>query len=222
MNTFHHFGDSYATTLSSMNVKHFGELISDNLNFKYQNLAFAGASNEQILNNIIINLNKFKKEDILFINFSFFARGCWYDSRNKKINSTNLFYDELASTKLFKTDKWGYSIYYEKIMLLVDYYITHTEDYVKRIFSLLNSTLKYIESIGVKIYYIFVDDAAYSDDLLQVGNNLKFKNGFSKWLIENEFHNEEEGHYSAGIQNFLSNMILEKTNNFDKHQKILI
>ena len=59
----------------------------------------------------------------------------------------------------------------------------------------------------------------YSDELIRYGTNIKFENGFAKWLIKYNFHNEEEGHYTKGIQPALANALFKKTNNFGKNVK---
>lgn len=211
MSKLYHFGDSYSDIIQNSKVKHFGNIISDTIGYEYKSIAFSGHSNEQILNTIINNIIHFEKGDILFVNFSFFPRGCWYDKKSDKIKSTNIFYDELSSTKLFELAGEN-----EKVLSLIGYYLDHTEDYASRLFTLIDSTLKCIELLGIKVFYIFVDDAKFSDRLIKTGTNIKFKNGFAKWLWEYGFHREEEGHYTAGIQNMLADAILKKTNNFDK------
>ena len=52
----------------------------------------------------------------------------------------------------------------------------------------------------------------YIDDLLSVGTRIKFEGGFGNWLKANNFHKEEEGHYSKNIQDILFRIISEKTN----------
>jgi hypothetical protein len=218
MSNLYNFGDSYSGASAHFSkIKHFTTHIADNIGYSYIMCGANGSSNEQILNTIINHLDQFKNGDVVFINFSFFARGCWYDKKSNKVNSTNIFYNEVSSIKHFLlTKKFGMS-QSERIVCLLNYYLEHTEDYARRLFTLIDSTLKYIESLGVKVFYIFVDNESYSDNLLKYGTNIKFKNGFAKWLAEHNFHNENEGHYSKGIQPILSNAILKKTNNLDKN-----
>jgi hypothetical protein len=215
MSKIHHFGDSYGEALYDLKnknkIKHFVELISEQLGFEYKCEAFGGASNEQILNCLISCLNTFEKGDIVFINFTFFRRGCWYDDKNKLIKSTNIYYNELHNDKLFQ--KAGEN---KKIIDLVNYYIDYTEDYTRRIFALISSLLCQIDKMGVNIFYIFADDFKFAHDLLKIGNNIIFKNGFTKWLRKYEFHKEQEGHYSKGIQPAIANAIINKTNNLSK------
>lgn len=221
MRTIHQFGDSYGATLYGENdryeIKNFIELCANQMDCSYNNFSLPGASNEMILNIIIKSINKLKSGDIVFINFSFFTRGCWYDDNIKKIKSTNELYDDINGVKKYNNKK------IDKIINLVEYYLNQTKDYNFRIFNLINSILEYINSMGIDIYYTFVDAAEWSVDLIKVGTNIKFQYGFAKWLILNNMHFEQEGHYTKGIQSFLTNMILNKTNYFKiKNESITI
>jgi len=212
MKTIHQFGDSYSSTLyaydDSYITKNFIELISIELNYQYVNNAVGGISNEIILDILLNSINNIKQGDIVFINFSFFTRGCWYDDDIKKIKSTNTLYNDIMSIKKYHLAK------NKHIIDLVEYYLTETKDYNMRIFKLFNSILNYIHSKGVNIFYIFVEENEWSDELLNLGTNIKFPNGFAKWLQKNNLHFEEEGHYTKGIQPVLANAILNKTNHF--------
>jgi len=220
MKTIHQFGDSYGVQLYTKNkeyrIKNFVELCCNKLNYNYINKAKGGISNEMILNILITSIKKFKNGDIIFINFSFFSRGCWYDDTYKKIKSTNVLYNEMYNIKQFQLSK------NEQVLNLVEYYLNNTKDYNMRIFTLINSILLYIKSIGVDIFYIFADDYDWVDDLLTIGTNIKFPNGLSRWLQRNNLHLEEEGHYTTGIQPILANTILNKTNNFTNCKTIHI
>ncbi len=161
-----------------------------------------------ILNKLIKHLDKIKKGDIVFINFSFFSRGSWYDINNHKIKSTNKLYNDIGDLRKYDED------IHTHITNLIDYYINNPIDYNMRIFKLINSTLEYLKSKNVSIFYIHVDDSKWVDKLLNVGTNIKFPNGFANWLLKNEFHKEEENHYTKGLQPVFANLILDKTNNF--------
>ena len=100
------------------------------------------------------------------------------------------------------------------IIDLVEYYVNNSIDYNMRIFKLINSILEYIKLKNVKIFYLHVDDSDWADKLLNVGTNIKFPNGFANWLLKNQFHKEEENHYTKGLQPIFANLILNKTNNF--------
>jgi hypothetical protein len=217
MNRLYHFGDSYATLGTFAIDKHFCGIIADELGYVYQPYGMAGLSNEQILNKILKNIFEFKENDILFINFSFFQRGCWYDTQDKIIKSTNKFYNEIEMKKTNYTIKEK-----NKILTLLTYYIEHSEDYARKIFKLYNSIFEKLCINGIKIYYIFNEETEFSDDLLKIGTNIKFENGFVEWLKVNNFHLQEDCHYTVGIQPMLADVILRKTKNFTNKECINI
>lgn len=221
MSKIYHFGDSYSMNINNFKVKHFGQIISESLGYDYASLGYGGASNEQIFNTILENLSRFKRGDILFVNFSFFQRGSWYDIKNKRVSSTNIFYGEMYLENHFDLAKSFGLKEGEKIVSLLDYYLTHTEDYARRIFNPINSLFKYIQSLGIRIFYIHIDYTNFSDDLLKCGTNIKFKNGFGKWLLDNGLHNEQEVHYTEGIQPVLADAILRKTDNLNNISKVI-
>ncbi len=217
MKTIHQFGDSYGEELYSKNreyrIKNFIELSCVQLNYRYVNEARGGSSNEMILNRMLNYLKNINFGDIVFINFSFFARGCWYDDTYKKIKSTNELFDELYSNKMY------HKIKNQNVIGLVEYYLNNTKDYNVRVFTLIDSLLKYLKSKNVDIFYIFVDDSDWVDNLLSVGTNIKFPNGFGKWLLSNGLGLEQESHYTKGVQPILCKTILDKTKNFTNTNK---
>lgn len=212
MKTIYQFGDSYGAPLyndsENYSIKNFVELCANQINHRYENQSIPGYSNEMILDKLINHLNKIKDGDIVFINFSFFSRGCWYDANDNKIKSTNKLYNDIYNLKKYNEKENS------NIINLVEYYVNNSIDYNMRIFKLINSTLEYLKSKNVSIFYIHVDNSEWVDELLNVGTNIKFPNGFGKWLLENGFHKEEENHYTKGLQPIFANLILDKTNNF--------
>jgi len=218
MNTIHHFGDSYGTIYNDKYVfgsgqnyaVHFVEMCSHELKKNYFNYSIPGVSNEIILKILIENISKFKYNDIVFIQFSYFSRGTYYDEDTKKIRSTNYLYSETENVKAFERANNN-----EKLLSLVKYYLTHTEDYNRRIFEIFDVLINQLCNMGIFVYFIHIDDSNYTDSLLNNGFNIKFEKGFGKWLQYNNFHNEEEGHYSKHIQTMLSKMIIDVTNNFN-------
>jgi hypothetical protein len=212
MNTVYHFGDSYGVIPRG---KTFVELAANQAGYNYCNKSLGGLSNEMILNVLLKNLSVILSEDIVFINFSFLPRGCWYDEKFNRIRSTNELYHDVYSSKQYIEAKG------EHVIALIDYYLHQTKDYNVRIFTLVNSVLEFLNQKGVKIYYVFVENPEWIDPLVKVGTNIKFNDGFCTWLQRNKFHSEEEGHYSKGIQPLLANLILNKTDQFKKTSKYL-
>jgi len=205
MNTIHHFGDSYG---DSNRAKHFVEICAEKLNKKYLNNCIGGSSNEIILRKIIEKLHIFEKNDIIFIQFSYLCRGAWYNEINNKIENTNFLYSEHLNLRFFKKANNN-----QKLLSLVNYYLTYTEDYNRRIFNIINILIKQLVDKGIFVYFIHIDDADYINYLLEYGFNINFENGFGKWLLFNNFHGEQDGHYTKYIQPMLSDIILNVTNN---------
>jgi len=212
MNTVYHFGDSYGVIPHG---KTFVELAANQAGYNYCNKSLGGFCNEMILNTLLQNLSIIKPEDVVFVNFSFLPRGCWYDEKFNRIRSTNELYHDVYSSKQYIEAKG------EHVVALIDYYLHHTKDYNVRIFTLVNSVLEFLNQKGVKIYYIFVENPEWIDSLIKVGTNIKFNEGFCTWLQKNKFHLEEEGHYSKGIQPLLANLVLNKTDQFKEKSKRL-
>ena len=205
MNTIHHFGDSYGKTIEST---HFVEICSQKLNKKYLHNCVGGSSNEIILKIILQQINSFKINDIVFIQFSYLCRGNWWNENTQKIENTNHLYDEIYKNKYFEIANDN-----KKLLFLIEYYLTYTEDYSRRIFNIINVVLEQLIAKGIHVYFIHIDDSEYINSLLEYGFNIKFEKGFGKWLLSNKFHNEEDAHYTKYIQPMLSDIILNVTNN---------
>jgi hypothetical protein len=215
-----HFGDSYGRMDEgfSYSSKHFVHICADNIKYEYKPNSQGGISNEMIYANILKNLSLYKSDDIIFINWSFFQRASFWDSINKNVRSTNVLYNEMEN--IISDYKWEDTII-KNIIPMLDYYINNPIDYNMRLFHLINLTLSSLEKSGIKIYYIFADNSEYESDLLKCGSNLKFENGFAKWLKKNGLHKNQDLHYTYGIQIPLSDMILKRTINFTIKEKII-
>lgn len=212
MSQLFHFGDSYSTVkLHIPNNKHFCNIIADALNMEYLPFGIGGMSNEWVLTKILENLHRFKKGDIIFINFSFFERGVFYNKKLKKLEPTSPFYNDIY--KFWSYEQAGHNHNIDEISPLVKYFVNNTEDYTRRIFNILNCVFNFINKLEVKIFYIFAGSTDYEDDLLKFGTNIKFEQGFSQWLIKNGFHKEQDVHYTLGIQPILADGIMRKTDN---------
>lgn len=191
MNTLHHFGDSFGITTKST---HFVELIANKLKLNYINYSKNGLSNELILSKILENLNKIQSNDYVFINFSYFNRGSFFDIETNEIISTA----SIRNAKHFKmTD-------------IVEYYLKHDLDYNKRVFNLINLLFKNLAERNIKVFYIFIDDATYKNELISYGKNLEFTPSFHIFLDENAFHAQADGHYSDNIQPLLCELVFQK------------
>ena len=219
MKKLFHFGDSYGTVKYSGGNKHFCHHISDSIEYEYISaFTYGGASNEIIFRKILEQLHNYKEGDIIFINFSFLSRGCFLNKVTNTIESTNILYNEIYDKKMF--NKYKYSKILEEnegVLCLLDYYIKNPIDYNFRLFKLINPLFEYLISKKISIFYIFIEESSYTDTLLNCGTNIKFEDGFGNWLIKNNFHNNEDIHYSIGIQPMLADVILKKTDNLNQN-----
>jgi hypothetical protein len=128
MKNVHHFGDSYAST--GPYDKHFVKILSEKngYNYKMINTIKPGSSNELMLNNLLYKIFEIEDGDILFFNFSFFVRGCYYDKEKKEIQSTNSYYNDGPNEngRISKCDQY--------IRDVVTYQLDCSEDYNRRLF----------------------------------------------------------------------------------------
>ena len=207
MNTLHHFGDSYGTTMQG--VKHFVEIISDSLRYEYGRYSEGGYSNEQILHKFLNYIYLIKPNDIVFFNFSFFTRGCYYDLENNKIESTNKIYND--ASKVYNNASQTFVDDIEKkqyIYQIINYQLENTEDYNRKIFLNFDIIFKLLIERNVKIYYIFVENDDFLPPLLKNGINIKFENGFKNWLYSMDYDKNEVCHYTNGVQPLISSHII--------------
>jgi hypothetical protein len=219
MKKLFHFGDSYGTVKYYGDNKHFCHHIADSIEYEYT-AAFTvgGASNEIIFREILEQLHNYKEGDIIFINFSFLSRGCFLNKITNKIESTNALYNEIYDYEIYNKKKYSRVLEEnEGVLSLVDYYIKNPIDYNFRLFKLINPLFEYLISKKISIFYIFIEESSYTDTLLNCGTNIKFEDGFGNWLIKNNFHNNEDIHYSIGIQPMLADVILRKTDNLNQN-----
>jgi hypothetical protein len=192
MGTLYHFGDSYGTVGS--HDKHFVNLISERMdNINYNNQVTGGLSNEQILTKLLSCVMNIQKGDMLFFNFSFFVRGCYYDRELGELKSTNYYYNDISKFRIINTEK-------DYIMDIVTYQLDYNEDYNRRVFNQFNTIFEQLHLMDIPIYYIFIVENEWSDTLLKYGNKISFPTDFYTWLDDNDYHRQEECHYTRGIQ----------------------
>jgi len=193
MNKLHHFGDSYATI--PLGTKHFVALLSNKLNLIYKPYGVGGSSNELIFTRFLKEIYNFEKGDIIFFNFSYFVRGTYYDKDKKEILSSNYFVNDTL-----RICREEHMENLEYVMGVFDYHITKNEDYNRKVFDKFDTVFELLVKKNIKIYYLFIENSEFSDDLLKHGTNIKIENGFCNWLREMDFHKEEDCHYTKGIQ----------------------
>lgn len=204
MNNVHHFGDSYAST--GRYDKHFVRILSEKngYNYKMFNTVKPGSCNELMLNNLLYKIFEIEDGDILFFNFSFFIRGCYYEKETQEIKSTNQYYNDGAygSRHIFKCDEY--------IRDIITYQFDYSEDYNRRLFHQFDALFEQLYKRNIVVNYIFNEETPWCDELLKYGNKIKFDNGFVKWLYSMGYHKEEECHYTRGVQELIYDKIIKQ------------
>jgi len=203
MNKLYHFGDSYGN--NSQYSKHYVELLSDKLNLTYEPYSVGGSSNELILTRFMKDLYNFKDGDVLFFNFSYFVRGTYYDKNRNEILSSNYFVDDTLRNYR-ERDLVGL----EYVMSVFDYHVNNLEDYNRKVFDKFDTLFELLVKKNIKIYYLFIENSEFSDDLLKYGTNIKFPVGFCKWLRNMGYHKEEDCHYTRGVQELIYNEVIKQ------------
>ena len=203
MGTLYHFGDSYGT--SSITDKHFVQHICENINYVYNDKVLPGGSNEMILNKLLSCVMDIKKGDILFFNFSFFVRGSYYDKEKGKVISTNSYYNDIDVTHTLNTQK-------DYIIDIITHQLDYNEDYNRRLFHQFNTLFKQLNHMGIPINYMFIVENEWSNTLLNYGTKITFPTDFHTWLDDNGYHNQEECHYTRGVQGHICDYVMEQMN----------
>jgi spore cortex formation protein SpoVR/YcgB (stage V sporulation) len=96
----------------------------------------------------------------------------------------------------------------EYVMGVFDYHLNNLEDYNRKVFDKFDTIFELLIERKIKIYYLFIENSEFSDDLLKHGFNIKFPTGFCKWLYEMGYHKEQETHYTIGVQGDIYNHIV--------------
>ena len=202
MNKLYHFGDSYG--INEQHNKHYVELLSDKLNLTYENYSVGGYSNELILTRFMKEIYNFQDGDVLFFNFSYFVRGTYYDKNRNEILSSNYFVNDTLRNYR-ERDLVGL----EYVMSVFDYHVNNLEDYNRKVFDKFDTLFELLIKKNITIYYLFIENSEFSDDLLKNGFNIKFPTGFCNWLYQMDYHKEQDGHYTMGVQDNIYDHIVD-------------
>ena len=212
-NKLHHFGASFAVVRKS---KNFGNYIADDLGVDYINYAKVGCSNEEIFHSILDAYNNIITNDIVLINFSFLSRSLMV-TPDGNFKSTNTLLNDDNQT----ITNEGLQLFRSDIGDILNYFIKYNYDYNIKLFTLISKSLSNLEKKGIKIYYVFVkkEELYYGRETVNkfnydsIGQNqLVFKPNYYQWLINNNWHNEEDIHYTNGIQKLLAAEYIKRMN----------
>jgi hypothetical protein len=204
-NKLYHFGDSFAVVKKS---KNFGEYIADYFNMHYINRGETGISNEQIFHKILDCYNDINSNDVVMINFSFLGRGLMVNE-NGSLKSTNTLLDD--NQNIITTE--GLNLLRTNSAAILDYFIKYSYDYNIKLFTSISKVLYNLEKKGVRVYHIFIkkDNLYYGNKIFNkteydfnLPNELNFKPNYYQWLINKQWKNEEDIHYTNNIQKELA------------------
>jgi hypothetical protein len=216
-NTLYHFGDSFSNGIGF--DRSFGKFISNHYNLNYQLLGNGGDSNDQIFQKIIKEQKSFNYGDVILINFSFLSRFLTVDKESNLVSSAG-YYDD--SKRGFTGEQMDY---FNHDHTVLDYFLNHNYEYNMRLFYLINSFLNTLFEKGITIYSVMIrKEKLYMgkkiykvDDYdLNLINELKFEPTYYQWLIDKGWKNEEEGHYTKGIQMDLAQEYIKRIDELKK------
>ena len=205
MGTLYHFGDSYGGV--GDHDKHFVKHISERINYDFSNQVQSGSANEEILTRLLSCIMDIKEGDMLFFNFSFFIRGCYYNRKMNRIMATNSIYNDSYSYYEINRPIETKDDY---IIDIINYQLDNNEDYNRRLFFQFDAIFKQLRHRNIPIYYIFIVENEWSNTLLNYGTKITFPLHFSKWLDDNGYHNQEECHYTRGIQENICDYVMKQ------------
>ena len=221
MPNFWHFGDSFAFNNfdNPTQNNNFGDIISKRLGLKYKFEAECGSSNELIFRKILYNLNNFKENDVLFINWSFFSRSCYITDSSYSLESTNRWYDD-NNLILNDYDETEESInFFNQHSFLMDYILNYNFDITYKLFNLYVSPIfKNLEDKKISIYNLFIknnDVLKYNKKAVDykfntIDNIINFNKNYFDWLLDKKYMLNQEGHYTKNIQETLADEIMSR------------
>jgi len=118
-----------------------------------------------------------------------------------ELKSTNYYYNDKSKFRKINAQK-------DYIIDIITHLLDYNEDYNRRVFHQFNTIFEQLHLMDIPIYYIFIVENEWSDTLLNYGNKICFPTDFSTWLDDNEYHNQEECHYTRGIQENICDYVM--------------
>ena len=209
MNKFWHFGDSFTTP---GNLKGWGYRISKKLQKEFVHRGQSGASNYQILLNIINDLNNIESDDIVLVNWSFLTRGVLF-TENGMISTNRFFYDEV---KEFNQDE---SLDDNEIdirndyMDSLEYLIKNSKQENYMVFIMAKSLQNFFEKNNIRMTSVFLEKDWLTSNDKKVKwpdnnfnlYNLEFEPDYFKWLEKNDYlgNSQIDTHYKDNISHII-------------------
>lgn len=209
MKNFWHFGDSFTTP---GNPKGWGFFLSSKLHRNFIHRGQSGASNYQILLNIMNELNNIKSDDIVLVNWSFLTRGVLFTK--KGMSSTNrFFFDE--GKEFNQDDKLNDREIYIKNKYIdsLEYLIKNSKQENYMVFMLAKSLQDFFEENNIRMTSVFLEKDWLTSNGKKVSwpdnnfnlHNLEFEPDYFKWLEKNNYTGDSEldTHYKDNISHII-------------------
>ena len=205
------FGDSFT---APANPKGWGFELSNKLNRKFVHRGQSGASNFQILLNLINELPNINSSDMILINWSFLTRGILF-TKNGMISTNRFYFDE---GKSFNTNEnlETHEIELKNVYLSsITYLLENSIQENSIVFTLSNSIQKYLEQKDIRMISVFLEKdwltingkkEKWPDNNFQL-NTIEFEPDYFKWLEINDYMGDSEldTHYKDDISDIISN-----------------
>lgn len=201
-NTLFHFGDSFSDNINGSGTsKLFSEYVADSLCLSYENYSWGGQNNELILHSLLINLDRIKPGDVVFINYSFPNRFLLSVRPNTPITpQSNLEnYSHLIGKKfitsanadslilsIFDFDKNLYTLDSADLIEAASYLHKHHQS--KVVDEYFDSVGKLLIDRGCKPYIIYNSEL---DSKLKNWKEIKFEKSYYYYLEMNNYLSSE-------------------------------
>lgn len=211
-----HFGDSFTTP---NNKKGWGFELSNKLNRKFVHRGQSGASNFQILLNLINELPNINSSDVILINWSFLTRGILF-TKNGMISTNRFYFDEGKSFNTSENLETHEIELKNEYLSSITYLLENSIQENSIVFTLSNSIQKYLEQKDIRMISVFLEK-----DWLTINGkkekwpnnnfnlyNLKFEPDYFRWLEKNNYLGDSEldTHYKDGISDIIANEYFNK------------
>lgn len=227
-NKLYHYGDSFGTWYNptkptQSSKKGFGTIIANHFNLEFIHRAEQALSNYQIATRMIEDMLKFKKGDMVLVNWSFLHRypvmfRPFKDGRIATMSEANNIRGGASTNELPEE--------------YLKYNVIHRADFLEEEWNLLfwgmiKPILENLQTLGVGVYVSFnnnvLGNSAHQNLFIKFLHGTKLMNVFTDDLImlltDNNFLKENEDvHYKFGSQQSIADMWIEyiENNNLQK------
>jgi len=209
-NTLWHYGDSFGTWYNDAepersSKKGFTEYIAEHFNLNFKHRAEGGISNTQILSRIIYDYNKFKPNDFIIINWTFFSRTPIIIKPFHNNNITTICFGD-NTFKSISNEKLSRDYLNHNIITRSDF---QEEEWNLLFWSFLKPTMENLKAIGVKVYISFNNNVLNDKSVdiqrrlthgIDIGNVFTYDYIGLLNLYDFFTKEDEDVHYKFGVQ----------------------